>query len=176
MPCAVPLSSLFCTSWVWELMSAQGRSYCPVPPSLGAAEERGRKARGEKGEELRLGLFSLPSHPCHGCWRQGLPHLLDFSSCGVLWDLRASHYLQPSENRGHCSTAAASKVAKVERLPPTGSRREGASARGSKRPGDARSFRAHVRRRPLPSRGGFPALLVGGRTGEKRLEETERRP
>lgn len=49
---------------VHTYMSAQGRSYCPVPPSLGAEEERGRKARGEKGEELRLALFSLPSHPC----------------------------------------------------------------------------------------------------------------
>lgn len=30
----------------------------------------------------------------HGCWRQGLPHSLGFASCGVPWDLRASHYLK----------------------------------------------------------------------------------
>lgn len=60
--------------------------------------------------------------------------------------------------RGHHATAAASKVAKVERLPPTGSRREGASARGPSRASDAQTFRAHGRRRPLPSRCGFPAL------------------
>lgn len=52
--------------WVHTYMSAQGRSYCSVPPSLGTEKERGRKVRREEGdEELHLAASSsLPSHPC----------------------------------------------------------------------------------------------------------------
>jgi hypothetical protein len=58
---------LVCSCLLWggahTYMSVQGRSYCPVPPSLGAEKERGRKARGEKGGDLHVASFSLPSHP-----------------------------------------------------------------------------------------------------------------
>lgn len=151
--------------------SSKGRAYRPARPSPGAEKEQGRKARGGKGGDLRLAESSLPSHPrpaSSEASARDSGRRLYLLSCSFLCSRRAP------QSRG--CRAAASKLAKVERLPPTGSRREGASARGADRLTDARTLRAHRRRRPPPSRGGFPALLVGGRAGEKPLGEAQRRP
>lgn len=49
---------------VHTYMSAPGRSYCPVRPSLGA-EKKGSKAGGEKGGDLHLAVLTAESSlPC----------------------------------------------------------------------------------------------------------------